>query len=90
MKTKKTAPVWLFLHFHVTPETRRGFVRALLRAGYFRFDTSTYCRPTAPAKVADAMSEIESITPCAATVNVMTLTDKQWTDTRVFIGKDKS
>jgi CRISPR/Cas system-associated protein endoribonuclease Cas2 len=35
------------------------------------------------------MAAVEVMTPRAATVRMMRITDKQWTSAKVFIGKDK-
>jgi hypothetical protein len=78
--------VWV--NFTVTPETRKRFIRALKIAGFMRFDTNTYFAPFIPKKVDSLFDYIERITPRAATVRVWRITDMQWTDARVFIGKD--
>ncbi|HPU86559.1 MAG TPA: hypothetical protein PLE60_14625 [Candidatus Latescibacteria bacterium] len=78
----------LFVNFIATPESRGSLIRGLKRAGFVRFDTNTYHRPTAPEKVDEVLAEVEAATPRAATTWVIRITDKQWTDTRVFIGKD--
>jgi len=83
-------PVFLFVNFLATPETRGGLIRGLKRAGFMRFDTNTYFRPTAPAKADEVMAAVEAMTPRAASVRVMRITDTQWTSAKVFIGKDKS
>jgi len=82
--------VHIFVNFLATSATRPGLIRGLKRAGFVRFDTNTYFRPTAPAKADEVMAAVEAMTPRAASVRVMRITDTQWTSAKVFIGKDES
>lgn len=79
----------LFVNFLVPTESGKKFRRELTKLGFMKFDVNTYFRPTAPGKVDEIMVKIEKTTPYASTVRVMRITDKQWTDAKVLIGKDK-
>ena len=78
----------LFVNFLAeSGKPSKKFRRLLVKLGFIRFDTNTYFRPTAPAKVDEIMVGIEKAAPYASTVRVLRITDKQWTDTKIIIGK---
>jgi len=79
----------LFVNFNTSGKTAAKFRKTLVNLGFMRFDVSTYFRPTAPDHVDGIMSEIEKATVTPMTVRVLRITDKQWTDAKIIIGKDK-
>lgn len=78
----------LFVNFNTTGKPASKFRKVLYKLGFMRFDTNTFFRPTAPAKVDEVMESITAATVCPMTVRVMRITDKQWTNAAVIIGKD--
>lgn len=79
----------LFVNFNTSGKTAANFRKTLVNLGFMRFDVSTYFRPTAPDKVAGIMDAIAEATVTPMTVRVLRITDKQWTDAKIIIGKDK-
>ncbi len=67
---------------------RRRFIRKLNDLGFMRFDVNTYHKSTVEDRIEGIINEIEAAVPYGATVRVMRITDKQWTDTKVFIGRE--
>lgn len=71
----------LFVTFNIgSPK----FKRTLLKIGFMKFDTHTYFRPTSPTKVEEILTAVDMAVPHAATVRVIRITDKQWTDAKVY------
>jgi len=79
----------LFVNFNTSGKTAAKFRKTLVNLGFMKFDVSTYFRPTSPAKVAEIMDAIAEATVTPMTVRVLGITDKQWTDAKIIIGKDK-
>jgi len=79
----------LFVNFNTTGKSAAKFRKALCKLGFMRFDLNTFFRPTAPDKVDEITAAIEAATMRPMTVKIIRITDKQWTDAKVMIGKEK-
>ena len=65
------------------------FRKFLLDDGYSMINYSVYARPCVSwEQMRKHANRLEHATPCAGNVRVLFITDKQWIDAMVVIGKD--
>lgn len=86
---------WILTMFDLpvgTKEERKGatrFRKFLLDDGYVMVNYSVYARPCINwEQMRKHAKKLDIVVPCAGNVRVIFITDKQWVDAMVVIGKD--
>lgn len=86
--------MWLYVMFDLPTNTKAqrkaaaGFRRDLLKDGFQMLQYSVYLRHCASSENAQVhMKRIEAMVPAEGIVMVLKVTDRQFSETRTFVGK---
>lgn len=89
--------MWLYVMFDLPTNTKAqrkaaaGFRRDLLKDGFQMLQYSVYLRHCASSENAQVhMKRIEAMVPAEGIVMVLKVTDRQFSETRTFVGKKNS